>query len=384
VVSTVRAWQGGTFDVVRAGRARVAVGNLYTCDRSGDEECGLPAHGVLAAFTPNGRRDVGFGLRGMTELPRSLGEISAVATTPRGGLVLAGDGSGSNGRLALYTSRGRPNQRFGVAGHVTIPRAVDRVNDLGGVAVARDGRIAVIGSWCDSGDPPRSDRTHTSIAVYSADGRLEPGFGSGGVARLEGDLACSDNRVAFQPDGRLLVAGSHGGGGDRVTVARLNRDGSLDRTFGVDGLAELVRGRVKALAVAGDGSFAVAGSTLGDESGQTLARWRSDGRLDSRFGRGGVVAQRGRPFNDVAVDSRGRVLADAPRRLQRFSASGRRDTAFEQRAARSLATLSRARRFVWDDGNNGLSIGADSRIYLSGSRDRRAVPTTFALAALHY
>jgi hypothetical protein len=49
-----------------------------------------------------------------------------------------------------------------------------------------------------------------------------------------------------------------------------------------------------------------------------------------------------------------------------------------------VATLSRARRFVWDDGNNGLSIGADCRIYLSGSRDRRAVPTTFALAALRY
>jgi uncharacterized delta-60 repeat protein len=385
VVSTFRASQGQAFDVVRAARARVAVGNLYTCDRSGDEECGLPAHGVLVAFTGDGRRSVGFGGRGVAALPRRLGEISAVATSPRGGIVLAGDGEiGRAGRIAVYTSSGRPDRGFGVGGQATVPSAVDALNDLGGVAVDADRRVAVIGSSCDYADPPGSDSTHTSIAVFSADGRLEPGFGSGGVARLEGDLACGDNRVAFQRDGRLLIAGTHGGPGDRVTVARLNRDGSLDRAFGVDGVADAVRGRVKALAVAGNGSFAVAGSTLGDQSGQTLARWRSDGRLDSRFGRGGVIAQRGRPFNDVAIDSRGRVLADAPRGLQRFSAGGRRDTAFERRATRSLTMLSRARRFVWNSEYNGLSIDDDGRVYLSGTRNRRAVPTTFALAALRY
>jgi uncharacterized delta-60 repeat protein len=385
VVSTVRASQGQAFDVVRAGRARVAVGNLYTCDRSGEEECHLPAHGVLVAFTGDGRRNVGFGSRGVAELPRRLGETSAVATTPRGGIVLAGDGElGREGRVAAYSSSGRPDRAFGVGGQATVPRAVDALNDLGGVAVDSDGRVAVIGSSCQYADPGGSDPTHTSIAVFSADGRLEPGFGSGGVARLEGDLACGDNRVAFQRDGRLLIAGTHGGPGDRVTVARLNRDGSLDHTFGVDGVADAVRGRVKGLAVAGNGSFAVAGSTLGDQSGQTLARWRSDGKLDSRFGRGGVIAQRGRPFNDVAIDSRGRVVAQAPRGLQRFSASGRRDTAFERRARRSLAILSRARRFVWNSDHNGLSIGDQGRVYLSGTRDRRVVPTTFALAALRY
>ena len=78
-------------------------------------------------------------------------------------------------------------------------------------------------------------------------------------------------------------------------LARYNTDGSLDTTFGSGGLVTTSFGDgddvATGVAVQGDGQIVVSGTTLVDGSGNigtathfALARYNTDGSLDTTFG----------------------------------------------------------------------------------------------------
>jgi uncharacterized delta-60 repeat protein len=88
--------------------------------------------------------------------------------------------------------------------------------------------------------------------------------------------------MAVQPDGRTLVGGSFTtvGGLGRTNLARVNTDGTPDRTFmaGADGT-------VYSIALQEDGGILVAGAftSFGGQIRNRLARLRPDGAVDSAF-----------------------------------------------------------------------------------------------------
>ena len=105
--------------------------------------------------------------------------------------------------------------------------------------------------------------------------------------------------VGQQSDGKLLIAGrslSEASLDSRLVVYRLNSDGSLDPSFGADGLVELPqanRGEIdhaSAVLVEPDGRVMVAGSTRssGFES-LILIRLLASGQFDESFGWSGIV-----------------------------------------------------------------------------------------------
>jgi uncharacterized delta-60 repeat protein len=82
-----------------------------------------------------------------------------------------------------------------------------------------------------------------SVARFDTDGTLDATFGEDGMARADftpdGDWA---NALAIQPDGKIVAAGLAGWRGWQPEVsdtlfalARFNADGTLDDTFGGDG-----------------------------------------------------------------------------------------------------------------------------------------------------
>src|SRR6185369_8752951 len=94
-----------------------------------------------------------------------------------------------------------------------------------------------------------------------------------------------------QADGKIVVAGASSsplGGGNEVGVARYNTDGSLDSAFGDAGR---VRdsfpglGNITGLAVQADGKIVVAGYSNQGSTGADffLARYNVDGALDISF-----------------------------------------------------------------------------------------------------
>ena len=124
-----------------------------------------------------------------------------------------------------------------------------------------------------------------------------PTFSIGDGIVTTGIGAGSDNgySVAMQADGKILVAGSSFDGVNYdFALVRYNSDGSLDTSFSTDGKLTTSIGAGSAygqsVAVQTDGKILVGGyatGTFGDE--YALARYNSDGTLDTSFSTDGIV-----------------------------------------------------------------------------------------------
>jgi uncharacterized delta-60 repeat protein len=116
----------------------------------------------------------------------------------------------------------------------------------------------------------------SSAARLPLAGDLDSSFGNGGVVTQS-----AGGGIAVQPDGRIVV-----GGGS--TLARYLPNGSLDPSFGKGGQ---VGADVGALALQPDGKIVVAGGRrYGITANQfTLARYDSNGSLDTSFGTDGTT-----------------------------------------------------------------------------------------------
>ena len=140
-------------------------------------------------------------------------------------------------------------------------------------------------------------------AVYAQDEvALSSAFGAG--EGVNGEVFA----VAIQSDGKIIIGGrfSAVNGIARNNLARLNTDGTLDRTF-----AELqgVNGQVSAVAVQPSGGIIVGGTFT--QAGQTealnLARYTSSGEVDGTFGGDGDPGANGSVYA-LAVQPDGKIV----------------------------------------------------------------------------
>jgi uncharacterized delta-60 repeat protein len=150
------------------------------------------------------------------------------------------------------------------------------------IAFQPDGRILV-----SVGEPYGAG---AAVARFDAAGGVDETYGSGGLASVALSYA---EGLAVQPDGKTLVVDY-----DTPTLARLTPQGTLDTTFGGNGSGGgLAVSPTQwpnwwgALALLGDGATLVGGSADFNTGGATmfLARYDRYGLLDTTFGAGGSV-----------------------------------------------------------------------------------------------
>ena len=106
------------------------------------------------------------------------------------------------------------------------------------VAVGSNGKVVVGGDYYNSGS---QDDYDFGLARYNADGSIDTSFNGGAPVHtgVAGE-ALKVQALAIQPDGRMIAAGVYQVSGDshfNFAVARYNANGSLDSTFGTNGIA---------------------------------------------------------------------------------------------------------------------------------------------------
>ena len=241
---------------------------------------------VGAALAAPGDLDPSFGTGGKVTLDfGGTDRATHVALAPDGRIVVLGltDATGGGDfAVARFTSAGAPDPTFGTGGKETIGTQPG-VNDIGGgVVVLPDERIIVSG---------QGDATDDFVAKrLSANGTVDPSFGSGGTSVVDFGGNDIPNQMVAQPDGKLVLAGATGTDGHHdFAVARLNADGTPDTGFGSDGKVTIDFGGddiAYGLAVQADGKIVVAGQ--GDPDAEmSIARLNADGTLDPTFGSDG-------------------------------------------------------------------------------------------------
>ena len=139
-----------------------------------------------------------------------------------------------------------------------------------------------------------------SVSLMAQSGTLDPSFGTGGIVTTPGTL--SPAALALQTDGKFVVAGAVplSNGATELALARYNTNGSLDSAFGKNGIATFNEGPAFGMGLQSTGKIVVAAP--GPQFSIAVVRFNSNGSLDTSFGSNGVVTltQFGRVFQPVS------------------------------------------------------------------------------------
>ena len=188
---------------------------------------------------------------------------------------------------ALYSQAGTLDRSFGDTGLV-IGNYLAVENKI---AQQKDGKIVAAGTLTQTDG--------SVIARYNTDGSPDSSFGKNGVVTT-GDSTgidyCYD--VEIQKDGKIVTTGSISEYPyNRIGAARYNMDGTIDKSFGINGLIKYVIGEktnvaVSASALQEDGKILIMGLSYTNENdygdASFIVRLTADGRVDESFGNQGV------------------------------------------------------------------------------------------------
>lgn len=269
-----------------------------------------------AAYDAAGNLDRSFGTQGIATIPLGGSDDEAfdAADDRDGGFVAVGrtDAAGLTNTdfgVARYTADGQPNPTFPTGGFVRTDVA-GRADGANAVAVQADGKIIAAGFAQTT--PIDFD---FALVRYNADGTLDRSFGGDGIITTDlGSQNDAANAVAIQPDGKIVAVGVTG---ENVAVARYLPDGALDPSFGGTGtvVSDLgFDGVANGVAITSGGTILVAGTRLGPHANldPIVASYGPNGRLNAGFGDLGVAdtdLSGGDDFgDDLVLDSHGGIV----------------------------------------------------------------------------
>jgi len=262
------------------------------------------------------------------------------------GKILAGGTSSdnSNGEFTLlrYNADGTLDTTFDTDGKLTTDIGTASNDQATSMVVQADGKILLAG---DNGND-------FALVRYNTDGSLDTSFDTDG--KLTTDFGSTENgySMALQTDGKIIIAGGTFSGGGDFALARYNTDGSLDTTFDTDGKLTTEIGTAiggaptsdtaYAVAVQTDGKILAAGNKDGDFA---LVRYNTDGTLDTNFGGSGngvaITDFSGdgssmEVIKSIAVQADGKIVAAGYSgvsgedfALARYNTDGTLDTSFD-------------------------------------------------------
>jgi uncharacterized delta-60 repeat protein len=230
----------------------------------------------LALANPDGSLDESFhppefliGHRAMPELTNAF--IGAVEPLPDGGFLVGGLFSRLDGQPRLNLAKLRGDGSL----DPNFNPALSFDGPVYTVARQPNGQLLAGGLFKKAGG-----EDFPWLVRLSAKGELDQSF----QTRITGTKGVELHAVLVQPDGRILIGGSfdHAEGNPSLNLARLNPDGSPDKSF-IIGTG--VSGAVHRIAVQPDGRILIAGRFLqvNGRSSPRIARLLSSGAFDSSF-----------------------------------------------------------------------------------------------------
>jgi uncharacterized delta-60 repeat protein len=154
------------------------------------------------------------------------------------------------------------------------------------IVVQPDGKLLLVGYSSDNA------AYDYALARFNPDGYLDDTLG--GVARFAFDVGSNldfAHDAKLQSDGKIIIAGSSWNGYKSVfTLVRFLSNGSLDTTFGTNGIVTTlwdVNGNdsINAVAIQADDKIVAVGTV---NNKIAIVRYNADGSLDSSFGGSGI------------------------------------------------------------------------------------------------
>jgi uncharacterized delta-60 repeat protein len=348
----------------------------------------------VVRYNANGTLDTSFNGTGKvtTAIGSSTDDGRAVAIQLDGKIVVAGNSFGTNDDIALvrYNTNGSLDTTFNGTGKVIT--AIGTSTDVAqAVVIQSDGKI-VAGGYSQN-----VNRLNFAVVRYNTNGSLDTTFnGTGKVTTGVGLGSSVISGLTIQPDGKIIAVGNATlGSATDFAVARYNSNGSVDTTFngtgqeltdfegGYDGAVSVIVQTDGKILAAGYASIFNAGNDFG------IVRYNTDGSLDASFnGTGKVNTPFGTGTNGgnnqdagagIAIQPNGKIIAGGygdggnyDFAIARYNTDGSLDSSFGEggRIATDLGSTS--------DQPHAMALQPNGRIVLAGVSNN-----IFAVARYH-
>lgn len=292
---------------------------------------------VLVRYNSDGRLDNTFDGDGklIENLHQGNTSYTSSAIQKDGKLVTAGytwNGNDYDFVVARYNTNGNLDNTFANNGVQMTDFGAAEIEPH--IAIQKDGKIVLAGTTGNSG---------FAIIRYNINGSIDSTFGNGGKQSTTfGFSSASANAIAIQDDGKIVVACSVSDSNFDVgfLIARYNTDGSIDNTFDVDGIQTIPPGKSffigYSIAIQSDGKIVAAGYNNNDLE---IVRFNTNGSFDNTFDGDGIQTTdfglTDEAASSVAIQSDGKIIALGGGRggegmflLARYNTNGSLDTAF--------------------------------------------------------
>lgn len=251
----------------------------------------------MANAQQSGTLDPTFGTNGMVQTFFGVDNfrvdvVRGICIQPDGKIVAAGTIASTGKRkmgFVRYNTDGNIDPSFGQDGQVVIPGPSGLSGYVMDFELLPSGKFISLGYSFD----PDASLSRPLLVKLNADGTIDNSFGNNGVALGIFAQSFLPEKMRIQSDGKIVFAGYCN---DNLAVCRYNADGSIDTGFGNAGLnVLLLEGSInstfaKDLALQADGKIVVAGTYyLSSRSKCLVARFNPDGSLDNNFGESGIL-----------------------------------------------------------------------------------------------
>ena len=253
---------------------------------------------ALARYDTIGSLDPDFGTNGIvtTDIGHMNNSAYSLNIQNDGKIVLAGyagNSSYSDFALARYDTNGSLDSTFGINGVVITQ--FDESSQILSSVLEDDGKIIAVGREGGSGSPSQNV---FALCRYNTDGTLDRTFGiEGKVITAINNVDDVATSVAIRKNKKILIAGwSYEGFNPNFALVQYNYDGSLDQTFGTDGKIVTsfpFSSLAWSLAIQKDDRIILSGASFDSKYYNfTLVRYNAYGSLDTTFGLNGHVVSK--------------------------------------------------------------------------------------------
>ncbi|KAA6439414.1 T9SS type A sorting domain-containing protein [Dyadobacter flavalbus] len=261
---------------------------------------------AMVRYNSNGSRDLGFGTGGVvtTDFNNTNEKANKVLLQPDGKIIMCGISDISfdvNVAFARYLPNGTLDNTFGSSGKVSFNIGESGSwQSIRSAELQNDGKILATGFTEVYIDKETGNYDYRFVLLrLNSNGDLDNGFGNSGIVQTlvkKHDIGLS---LAVQADNKILLLGQANpwyNGFDDFALVRYNSDGSIDNTFGNNGIVLTTFDNTDdipaSMVLQSDQKILAFGFTArnnGTTLDFALARYNTDGTLDNTFGIGGKV-----------------------------------------------------------------------------------------------
>ena len=283
--------------------------------------------------------------------------------------------------FTIAQNAGNPDLTFGGTGYVTT--SAGTLHSFGyAMEVQTDNKIVVGGYSIQNG------YSANTLIRYNTDGSFDNSFGNNGMVVTQTGLSSHINSIAIQNDNKILAAGiTNIDTSFLFTVIRYNPDGTLDNSFGNNGVTLINvenSSNCYNAALKSNGQILVSGYCYKNfNTGIALVQINGDGMLDTNFGTGGISIHHFSESPDIeawamALDGDEKIVTTgmyydsailrSKISVCRFNSDGSRDSSF---GTGGLVISSAG--VNTDDFGNAIVIQSNNKIVVAGTSNNYAV-----------